>query len=48
MLMAALSAAAGMGFWHGANFYEIERVCNNNQSHLLKLQGIKDKTFMIS
>ena len=26
MLLAALSAAAGMGFWHGANFYEIERV----------------------
>ena len=26
MLMAALSAAAGMGFWHAANFYEIERV----------------------
>ena len=30
MLMAALSAAAGMGFWHGANFYEIERVSLSN------------------
>ena len=28
MLMAALSASAGMGFWHGANFYERERVRN--------------------
>ena len=40
MLMAALSAAAGMGFWHGANFYEIERVStilHGNQSYLWNL-----------
>ena len=37
MLMAALSAAAGMGFWHGADFYERFRVrfFSLNKSFLL-------------
>ena len=26
MLLASLCGAAGMGFWHGANFYEMEKV----------------------
>ena len=37
MLMAALSAAAGMGFWHGADFYERFRVrfFSSNKTFLL-------------
>ena len=26
MLLASLAGAAGMGFWHGAQFYEMEKV----------------------
>ena len=40
MLLASLCGAAGMGFWHGAHFYEMEKV---SQPHAFSHKNVSGK-----